>query len=164
MHRKVQETEIAGHTYQFTQLGAETGDDILFRLGRGLAMSDLKSEDFAFVRNVFKNSTKLLIVDTKGEGRRTWVPLSDKYDDHFAGRYQDVGEWLKVCFEFNFGPFLDVIRKFVVTRMAAVTSTSQSGALGGSGDSWFQSILGSQASPTSNETGPSTTSQSPTSS
>ena len=164
MPRKMQEVEIDGHLYQMQQVGAETGDAVLFRLGRGLAMSDLKPEDFEYVRNVFKNSTKLQIVDTRGNGAKNWVPLAQAYDDHFAGRYEATAEWLKTAFEWNFGSFLDVIRKFVVTRMAAATSASPKGVSGDFGDSFVRSIFGSPASPSSSETGPSTTSPSPTSS
>jgi hypothetical protein len=164
MPRKTQEFEIDGHLYQVQQVGAETGDAILFRLGRGLAMSDLKPEDFEHIRSVLRDSTKLQIVDTKGDGRKSWVPLSDKYGDHFAGRYEVAAEWFRAAFEFNFASFIDVIRKFVVTRMAAASSSSPKGVPGDFGDSLLHSILGSPVSPTSSETGQSTTSPLPTNS
>ena len=146
MHRKVQETEIAGHTYRFTQLGAETGDAILFRLGRGLAMSDLKPEDFEYVRNVFRGSTKLQIIDTKGDGRKTWVPLASCYDDHFAGRYEALAEWLKAAFEMNFGSFLGATLKLADTRAAVLSSIFPTVVPGASGESSPPSTSKSEAS------------------
>ena len=133
MPRKTQETEIDGHLYQVQQVGAETGDAILFRLGRGLTMQDLKPEDFEYVRNVFRNSTKLQIVDAKGDGRKTWAPLASSYDDHFAGRYEALAEWGKFCFELNFGSFLGAIGKLAGTKEAVLSSFYPTVASGDSG-------------------------------
>jgi hypothetical protein len=146
MPRKTQEFEIDGHLYQVQQVGAETGDAILFRLGRGLAMSDLKPEDFEYVRNVFRGSTKLQIVDTKGDGRKTWVPLASCYDDHFAGRYEAVAEWLKAVFELNFGPFVAAVTRIVGTRAAVLNSLFPTAVPGASGDSSPANTSASEAS------------------
>lgn len=146
MPRKTQETEIDGHKYRIRQLGAETGDAILFRLGRGLAMSDLKPEDFEYVRNVFRGSTELEIVDTKGDGRKTWVPLASSYDDHFAGRYESVAEWLKAAFELNFGPFVVAITRISGTRAAVLSSIFPMAAGGSYGESSAPSTSTSAAS------------------
>ena len=153
MPRKTQETEIDGHLYQVQQVGAETGDAILFRLGRGLAMSDLKPEDFEYVRNVFRGSTKLQIVDTKGDGRKTWVPLAASYDDHFAGRYEAVAEWLKFAFETNFSSFLGAIAKLGGTKEGDLTSLFRKIVSGVSGGSSQVVTSESAVSPSSSETG-----------
>ena len=146
MPRKTEEKEIDGFTYQVRQVGAETGDGILFRLGRGIAMSDLKQEDFSYVRDVFKNSAKMQIVDTKGDGRKTWVDLGDKYDEHFAGRYQAAAEFLKFAFECNFGSFFEAARN-VLGSQAALSSVVQRAVGGGSGDSSSTKDSASEASP-----------------
>lgn len=147
MPRKSAEVTIDGHTYRVKQVGAETGDAILFRLGRGLAMSDLSPKDYEFVRNIFKANTDLQIVDTKGDGRKNWAPLESAYDDHFAGRYEALMEWLQFAFSHNFGNFLGAVSKLVGTQAAVANFISPTGARGGSGESSQASTSGSEASP-----------------
>ena len=146
MPRKTKETVIDGTSYRIKQFGAETGSDVLFRLGRGLAMSDLKPSDFTYVRDLLRDNTEVQIVDTKGDGRRTWVPLASSFDDHFSGRYKEMAEWLKFAFETNFGDFLGVVRDLVGSR-ADLSSFVPKGATGDSGDSSPANTSTSEASP-----------------
>jgi hypothetical protein len=135
MPRKLQETVIDGHTYRLRQFGADTGSDILFRLGRGLAMSDLKPADFQYVRDLFKGACELQIVDTKGNGAKNWAPLESSFDDHFAGRYQQMGEWLRWAFETNYGPIFAALKDLIGAKAAGLSSIVQKDADGLSGDS-----------------------------
>jgi hypothetical protein len=41
------------------------------------------------------------VVDTKGDGRVTWVPLSQVYDDHFASNYAAWTKWVRFAVEAN---------------------------------------------------------------
>jgi hypothetical protein len=152
MSRTVTKLTIEGVVYEITQVGAETGDAILFRVGQALAMSltatsladilvrlmrNLSIEDFVWLRNEMKKCTKVGIVDTVGDGRVTFTPLAPLYDDHFAGRYMAALEWLKGALESNFGAFfVEFIRRAQSAKaVEASASENPKAAAGSSGAS-----------------------------
>lgn len=135
MARQTEEREIGGVRYKVTQLGAKTGESFLYvrlprLLGPGLGefitglgrASDVESaianglgdairdlaqrvndQDYAAIRDEF---AKLTVVALDAERE---MPLSKIYDDHFAGRYQDVAAWLGFCLEVNYRGFFDAL-------------------------------------------------------
>lgn len=126
------ETTIGGTTYRVTQLGTKRGTSLLVRLVRllgpgvgslvgGLGRTDVNSLDSALavgvddamhdlamrlddkeVQLVLEEFAKLTAVVQSDEIElRLW----DIYDDHFAGRYDEMLRWAKFCMEVNFSSF-----------------------------------------------------------
>lgn len=135
MPRDIRELEIDGHHYQVKLIGAHVGGQILFRVGRALpgllagqslSPEMLSTEDFRFVVAAFIDGTRVGVVDTKGDGRTTWVALDQSYDEHFAGRYGAWAEWLKASWEANFGPFFSAIAALARARKTVATSVRPS--------------------------------------
>lgn len=164
MPRKQQERAISGVRYRVTQFGALTGGEFLFRVGTpllGLAAgtlgskkplsagaislltSQLKPEDFSWALSQFATCTQVQIVDTHGaphprtgERKATWVELEGIYDDHFAGDYGAMLEWLKFCAEVNFASFFVGLGENAAPEARAATPPSTSPPSdGGTGDS-----------------------------
>lgn len=142
MPRETKETTIAGTVYRVTQVGAHTGQQILFRVGRALpAMfgnftpEALNPEDFSFVCERFIEATQVGFVDAKGDGRTTFVSLKIDFDDRFAGKYEQWAEWLKFAWEVNFGSFFGVVASLVRARSELATSMSPKTPPGSAGAS-----------------------------
>jgi hypothetical protein len=152
MPRKTESKKIDGIEYFVTQMGAESGQRVIFRVSRalpsilrpsGFAPEDLLPEDFDFVLKLLVETTSVGIVDkvdigdgkTVGDGRTTRVPLSRIYDDHFGGNWGPWAQWLKFCWEVNFGSFFDVVRGLARAATELRTSASPKAPTGGSGDS-----------------------------
>jgi hypothetical protein len=126
---------IAGVTYRVSQLPAKVGRNVLVRvvkqLGPGLAgalsgagsasagvdnlgalvmgaseaigmlCARLSPEEFDAILDVFARHTTIALpndVEPK---------LADKFDEHFAGRYDAMLQWAAFCMEVNFGSFFD---------------------------------------------------------
>lgn len=115
-----------GHVYHVQQFGARQGGRILVRLMKtvagaaGAAMGDAEEfdlatigrtvgnlaesaseEDFDFLCESFVKVTKV-----EGGPYPGPLPLFGVFDDHFAGEYQELGEWLLFGIEANYGGFL----------------------------------------------------------
>lgn len=125
MALKEEEREIGGIKYRVTQLLVTPGKDLLFRLGqilgpviaRGLEggavdlehanlsgmITELceraKPEDFDRFCTVLAKQTQF----SPSEGR--WIPLAQEWEFHFAGRYEDLLQWMKFALEVQFGGF-----------------------------------------------------------
>lgn len=110
-------------TYTVEPLGAKVGSLIALRLGKVLAggnpFDKLSPEDFTFVAEHFAKVTTV----TGGDYGTNAPILANVYDDHFAGRYMDLGLWLKLCFDTNFESFL--------TDLAALLKEQGEAAAGG---------------------------------
>ncbi len=125
--RKTKDFTIGDGQYRITQLGAKEGRKIWLRLVRALtpALEQLASEPQvsdktlvgalgALLRNIDDETTEALyetfgktcavcVVDSKGE---RWPDLTGPvFDDHFAGNYVAMSQWLGECVLFNFLPF-----------------------------------------------------------
>lgn len=131
---EAKERRIGATTYRITQLPAKRGRAMLVRfvrlfgpgagafvggLGRarpgfdgavGLGIADalhdlctrLNEEDLAAISDEFATYT-VVVVNREVERR-----LTDVFDDHFAGRYDEMLAWLKACCEVNFASFFGV--------------------------------------------------------
>lgn len=127
------ERRIGEYTYRVTQLGAKAGRVMMVRLfklagpgvgsfvggvGRGGTSGDLEvamalgfgdavhdlaarisSDEVAAITDQFALQT-VLVTSPEVELR-----LSDIFDDHFAGRYDEMLLWLRFCLEVNFTSF-----------------------------------------------------------
>jgi len=141
--RETRETTIDGCTYRVTQLGATTGAQVMFRLGRAFAavmasvsqgeldLAALSPSDFDWIVVTMKASTKFDLVDTVGGGTVRTVDLAPLFDEHFAGRYGQMLEWLKFALEVNFGPLADAVRS-VLSGVTALSDSSRPKAATGS--------------------------------
>lgn len=128
---EAKERRIGATTYRITQLPAKRGRAMLVRfvrlfgpgagafvggLGRarggfdgaiGLGIGDalhdlctrLSEEDLAAISDAFAEFT--VVVVSRDVERR----LADIFDDHFAGRYDEMLAWLRACCEVNFASF-----------------------------------------------------------
>ena len=128
---EAKERRIGGSVYRITQLPAKRGRAMLVRfirlfgpgagafvggLGRGKsgfdgavgigiadAMHDLctrlSEEDLAVVCDEF--ATYTVVVQSRDIERR----LTDIFDDHFAGKYDEMLQWLRASAEVNFASF-----------------------------------------------------------
>lgn len=145
MPRQVLRTTIEGHEFAMKQLGGDTADELMFRLGRGLAISDLSVADFNWAKKQFVELAQVGIVDTaivdgeeRGDGRTRMVPLRTVYDELFAGPEgrKIAGAFFKWAWEVNFGDFFGVIRSLLASYRTAPSSfTSPTAAAGVSGAS-----------------------------
>lgn len=120
MPKKTQDMTIGETAYRITQLGAETGDLVVFKVGQAIAgtISEgasllsmvqavrlLSAADFRMTVKSLAESTKVGVKDVNGDGRLTFVSLWGLYDDHFAGNYTGLLLWLKAALELNFADF-----------------------------------------------------------
>lgn len=152
MPRHVKRATIHGQQFEMQLLGGDTADEMIFRLGRGLAMTDLTVSDFKWAKQQFVECTKVGVVDKAvddegrdhGDGRTRFVALSSVYDDMFAGPdgRKLAGAFLKWAWEENFGSFFDVLRSLRSARKEALSSISPKAAAGASGDSSSPSTAG----------------------
>ena len=134
MGKKTKDVTIGETEYQITQVGGETGDMLLFKIGQALgaaaanvvsagggeeslalgmlqAIRYISPADFRSTVQALANSTKVGVRDVDGGGKVNFVKLSSVYDDHFAGNYASLTAWLKEALELNFADFLDDLKK-----------------------------------------------------
>lgn len=115
---------IDGFTYTIQQLGAKQGRIVLARVLRVVAGAAAAAQDQsdpleaagAAVGKLAESLTDAEIdylCDTFAkttlvgpEGTDKAVPLADKFDDHFAGRYGAMIKWLWAALETNYSSFL----------------------------------------------------------
>ena len=150
---KTVEREIGGTRYRISSLGSLEGADILLTIGRvagtgwdkkaiGAVLRELSRDDLRVMRAAFERTTTLLHVDeaktTPGVNAR-WLPLATfGQDDHFAGKYLELVEWIVAHVELNYRDFF-VGLAGLFERLAKATvssrSTSPSPSTGTSGES-----------------------------
>ena len=135
MPRKTEDREIKQIRYQITQVGANTGDAIIARLGLGAALDKLSPEDVLWVRDQLMASTKVEIVDPHNPGLAHWVALSSVYDEHFANDLEGRMIWLKEAWSVSFGPFFQGKKQLADLLKGLSNSISPKGAPGSSTDS-----------------------------
>lgn len=134
MARKVKEVTIGETQYRMTQLGGSQGADLWLDLLRVLAgpveafaksrgalegvdeesvgltvvAAGIKALDHATVAKMtaaFQQHTTIRVIGPDGGER--WPTLSSAvYDEHFAGNYLELSEWLVQSVVFNFLPFV----------------------------------------------------------
>lgn len=107
--RKVESQKIGDYTYHVTQMGANQGRDTLARLlaiagpifaedgGKGLA--NLKPADLQLLCDDFAKLTEVELEN----GKRPL--LSNIFDSHFVGIYDEMFDWLTFCIKLNFQSF-----------------------------------------------------------
>ena len=144
--RETREHTIDGQIYSITQLGAKQGRLVLARVLRIVAgaagaaqsvedpveaaaaaaaklASALTDDEVNYLCDVFSKATQVT------EGAKGWA-LSDIFDDHFAGRYGAMLQWLWAALETNYSSFLsDVglnVPALANAAKKAMTSTPQS--------------------------------------
>lgn len=146
MPRENREITIDGTTYRVKQLGAHTGSQVLFRVGRalptlmsgvGIRPEDLSPEDFNYVVECFKKHTQVSVTDTNGGGGSRFIEMThgEMYDDLFAGHYERMFAWMKFSWEVNFSSFFGAVAGLVRARKDLATSVSPKAATGSAGDS-----------------------------
>lgn len=167
MTRPVREKTIGEYRYQVTLLGAKAGRSMLVRLTKLLgpatasfiegmlhAKGDLTAS-LAIgagdaIREVTQRLTDADLTAISDElAKLTIVVLDDQrstsldkiYDDHFSGRYGDMGAWLAFALEANFASFFDGARSDStplaqrLQTLIALLSPSQNTSTGTSGGS-----------------------------
>jgi hypothetical protein len=147
MPKQTQETTIDGVPYRVTQLGATTGGQIMFRLGRAfgavvaglrvgnVTLDALDPADFDWLVKTLQPATKVGIVDVAGGGKVNFVDLPHVFEDHFAGRYPQMLEWLKFSLEVNYGPLQGALGSLFRGAMALSPSISPKASTGSPLDS-----------------------------
>ena len=123
---EVKSKEIGSHTYHVRQLGAKQGRAALTKLlnlagnafgGNPAAFfTSLSEQDLEYFCRVFGENTEVeLALDRR-------IPLFlQQQEDHFAGQFGEMLEWLVFCVEINFSSFLDALAK-LKARMEAGTA------------------------------------------
>src|SRR4051812_19642750 len=113
MARKTEKTKIGAFEYEMKQLGAYKGQEVVTRLAPlfGLIVSKaqkdpagaiadalgmIKPEDVRFLSDTFAEVT--IVKDAKGVP----CPLSPIFDEHFAGEYKAMMQWLGFGLSSNF--------------------------------------------------------------
>ena len=100
---------INGTEYKVTQLDAIRGRKVLARMQRVAGnMNQMSDEDMDYLCDVFAPST--CVVSTNDHGQRVEPQLSKIFGLHFAGKYDEMAEWLAFCVEVNFGSFRKRLR------------------------------------------------------
>ena len=130
---------IDGTTYIIRQMGARQGREVLFILSSALSggltevsgdfksladtgMDDLGKAIQGALNAMGKNNFNL-VCDTMAEHTAVQVgngqlELSMMFDDHFAGRYLEMGKWLVEALKANFSDFFTVFKAKAAVAMA----------------------------------------------
>lgn len=84
-------------------VAARKGGDVGLAVGRAIAYASerLAPEDLEFVIDTFAEFSQVGGVDL---GKK--VGQSKMYDQHFAGRFGALTQWLEQCVSYNFADFL----------------------------------------------------------
>lgn len=134
MSRETKRVEIQGHRYELTQLGAKDGRRVLARLMTRLAEStgslgdDIGKDEAAvglaiatkalkvfdedtvdWLCEVFGPATRLHVDEKGRDGKpvhREPELIGPVFDDHFAGRYDAMAQWIVASIQHNFASFL----------------------------------------------------------
>lgn len=118
--RETKSKEIGGVTYTFTQLGAIKGRKVCARLAKVLAttvngqLPQISEEDVDYFCDTYAPLTSVTI-----EGKS---PQLDKiFDTHFAGKYDEMMQWLWFCLETDFGSFFRKAGDVAAVQAAAAS-------------------------------------------
>src|SRR5574343_1614288 len=123
--RKQESREICGTTYHVTQLGARKGAEVLLILKGILAHHDkgmsamldaISSERFFAITDIMSKYTEF---DTVVQGKPARPRLDNVFDEHFAGNYQAMFEWLVFSLEVNFADFMLALPALLARAAAA---------------------------------------------
>lgn len=112
--RQTQSHVIDGIAYDITQLDAMTGLDVMAILARvlgpaagaedpGAALT--KSLTGADLRSLCQTFAKVTMVQPSPNSPDARVPLAGILNDHFAGQYGRMMQWLKACVMCNYETF-----------------------------------------------------------
>jgi hypothetical protein len=147
-----EEAVIGEYRYRVTQLDTLTGIDVAARLVTkfGAALSDgdpnnafqavgaiaqkLTAEEVKYYVTLFAARTEVILPDGKEPYLKEILAV------HFAGRYGDLIDWLRFCFEVNFRDFFAKVRERIgplvkLMMQSGSSSPSTSNDAGSSGDS-----------------------------
>jgi len=134
--------DVDGVTYRVTQFGAKKGRDVLVSvvkvigpaIGRATNPDAAATVDFGAALVEFcmaLDATQLdkLCVDFAAQcefstdGER-FIPLGKQgtFDDHFAGRYLQLTQWLKGCFEVNYAGFFSGLQATAGLQLGSLTA------------------------------------------
>lgn len=126
MARKTERVTINGREYVIHQVGARVGTTLLVKMKSVLVggrLEDLlKNIDEKLVLDLcdaFAKTTEAVV------GPNQQVLLSDKWDDHFAGNYEELLEWLGVCMKVNFETFFHALPGLLGKATGAVGDGKQ---------------------------------------
>lgn len=124
MSREAVSKTIGEFEYRIVPLGAKQGTRMATRLGKLVAalapspdstgsveakvldrlrtlFDTLSESDVDYFCDTFAKFTEVQIAPNK------WPNLDKIFDEHFAGHYGDLTNWLLACIEVNFGSFLE---------------------------------------------------------
>jgi hypothetical protein len=128
--RPTVKTTIGEFTYTVTKLGATQGQKLLVKLIKSLgpaasgigsgtigevlagAVTNLDPALVDELTEVFAKQTEVLTP----EGKRP--QLSDIYNEHFSGHYDELVDWLVFCVQENFESFLAGVRRNIEKVLA----------------------------------------------
>lgn len=141
MPRETREREIDGVTYKVTQFGGDTARKAIVRGALSLTVQNLTEENLLWLHGEFAKNTEVGIKDTAGDGRVTFVKLSEHYDSHFEGgpaSHARMLKWTMFAWEVNFGPLVDAVPAMVRGLRAVFPLSFQKARTGSSGGSSSQ--------------------------
>jgi hypothetical protein len=161
-----------GYVYHVTQFGAREGGRVLVRLlkmiggAAGAAVASEQDFDMQTVGKIISNlaesvseqdfdtlvETFMKTTEVSGGTYNTRAPLTTEglFDLHFAGAYDELGQWLLFAIEANFGGSFLGKSGFVQKAKAAAGARQASGAKMGS-ESRSRSLSTSEANGLSGE-------------
>jgi hypothetical protein len=144
--RDVQEHVIDGFTYKVEKLGAKIGKRVLARMIRLVGPAIEAENTLDKLCTAFSDEQLDFFCDTFAAATRFSAEdkpeieflLKDKFDEHFAGRYGAMMQWLKASVETNYANFFDELgltpalleglMKSAVGAMSPTAPTMPSGA------------------------------------
>lgn len=85
--------------------------------GLANAIESLPEEDLTHVIETFAKTTSIRM------GENSAPPLSKVFDLHFAGKYDEMLQWIEFCLEVNYGPLVAGVK----AKAAAAFATFKSG-------------------------------------
>lgn len=137
--RQPESITIDGYTYRVSPLGAIQGQKLLAKILKCLVPIFASTQGVApeararaivgaltehLSPELLEEATQIMAESTllsTGEKKEAGGRLSKVYDEHFAGRYLEAGEWLKFALEVNYARFFsDLMTR--VTHLTGVKS------------------------------------------
>lgn len=124
---ETKEFSVGGYQYKITQFGAKKGQSLLLVCAKIIGgsvgeVAATNSGDVALgkaLQRIFDGLSEATFAKTCedfaevcyfSEDGEKWIKLSSQYNDHFAGRYKELLQWLEGCFQANFGSFLEELK------------------------------------------------------
>lgn len=97
--RKSETVTVDGHVYTINMLGALEGKDLFAKIAKVIdASGNQRIAELFEVPGLIDTMARQTLLHI-GQNRPV---LSSLFDDHFAGRYEALGEWLGHCIRVNF--------------------------------------------------------------